>query len=54
MAEAGIEASVEKVKDFAEFARYGVFTTPAVVIDGTAKCVGKVPRKSEVLGWLGR
>lgn len=54
VAEAGIEATVEKVKDFMEFAKYGVFTTPAVVIDGKAKCVGKVPRKKEVLAWLGK
>lgn len=52
VAEAGVDASVEKVKDFKEFARYGVFTTPAVVIDGQAKCVGKAPSKKEVLEWI--
>ena len=52
VAEAGVEATVEKVKDFKEFARYGVFSTPAVVIDGQAKCVGKAPSKKEVLGWI--
>ncbi|WP_028581871.1 thioredoxin family protein [Desulfogranum japonicum] len=52
VAEAGKEATVEKVKDFNEFAKYGVFTTPAVVVDGQAKCVGKVPSKKEVLEWI--
>jgi hypothetical protein len=33
-------------------AKAGVFSTPAVVIDGTVKCVGKVPSKEEILGWL--
>lgn len=50
--EAGVEASVEKVADFNEIAKLGIFTTPAVVIDGTVKCVGKVPTKKEVLSWL--
>ncbi len=54
VSEAGVDATVEKVKDFKEFAKYGVFTTPAVVIDGQAKCVGKAPSKKEVLEWISR
>jgi hypothetical protein len=30
----------------------GVLSTPAVVIDGAIKCVGKVPSKDEIIGWL--
>jgi predicted DsbA family dithiol-disulfide isomerase len=43
---------VTKVEDFAEIAKLGVFSTPAVVIDGQIKCVGKVPTRKEVLEWL--
>jgi small redox-active disulfide protein 2 len=50
--EAGIQATVEKVADFNEIAQLGVFSTPAVVIDGQIKCVGKVPTRKEVLGWI--
>ncbi len=50
--EAGVEASVEKITDFQEIAKLGVFSTPAVVIDGEIKCVGKVPCKSEVIDWI--
>ena len=50
--EAGVQATVEKVSDFNEFALLGVFSTPAVVIDGQIKCVGKVPSRKEVLTWL--
>lgn len=53
LAEAGISAEVEKVSDFNEIAKLGVFTTPAVVIDGQIKCSGKTPTKKEVLAWLG-
>ncbi|MFZ5759626.1 MAG: thioredoxin family protein [Thermodesulfobacteriota bacterium] len=50
--EAGIEIRVEKVTDFNEIAKLGVFSTPAVVIDGQVKCVGKVPNKKDVLSWI--
>ncbi|HBI14068.1 MAG TPA: thioredoxin family protein [Desulfobulbaceae bacterium] len=53
LAEAGKEAAVVKVSDFNEIAGLGVFSTPAVVIDGQVKCVGKVPSKKEVLAWIG-
>lgn len=52
VAEAGVTAEVEYVKDIAEIARHGIFSTPAVVIDGTVKSTGKIPSKGEVLGWL--
>ncbi|MBU0483075.1 MAG: TM0996/MTH895 family glutaredoxin-like protein [Proteobacteria bacterium] len=52
VAENGVEATIEKVSDFNEIAKLGVFSTPAVVVDGAIKCVGKVPRKSEILTWL--
>ena len=52
LAEAGNEAHVEKVSDFNEIAKLGVFSTPAVVVDGQIKCVGKVPTKKEVLAWF--
>lgn len=52
VAETGVEADVEKVSNVMEIAKYGVFGTPAVVIDGEVKCVGKIPEKEEIKGWL--
>ena len=52
VAEAGVDAEVIKVTDFQEIASFGVFSTPAVAIDGEVKVVGKAPKKKEVLGWL--
>ena len=52
VAESGVEASVEKVTDTMEIAGYGVFGTPAVVVDGEVKSVGKIPKKQDVLGWI--
>ena len=52
VAESGIKANIEKVTDAMEIAGYGVFGTPAVVIDGDVKCVGKIPSKEEIRAWL--
>lgn len=52
IAESKKEISCEKVTDFNEIAKLGVFSTPAVIIDGQVKCVGKVPSKKEVLAWI--
>ena len=52
LAEAGVEATVEKVTDVMEIAGYGVFGTPAVVIDGDVKSVGKIPAKEDIKSWL--
>ncbi|MDX9821629.1 MAG: thioredoxin family protein [Syntrophales bacterium] len=53
VAEAGIEVNIEKVTNVMEIAKYGVFATPAVVVDGKVKSVGKIPKKEEILKWLG-
>lgn len=50
--ETGANASVDKVTDVMDIAKFGVFGTPAVVIDGKVKCVGKVPTKDEVKKWI--
>ena len=52
VAEAGIAADVEKVTDLMKIAGYGVFGTPAVVVDGEVKSVGKIPSKDEILAWI--
>ena len=52
IAESGVQASFEKVTDFGVMAQLGVFTTPAVVVDGQVKIVGKVPKKADVIAWL--
>jgi len=52
VAETGVEAQIEKITDTMKIADYGVFGTPAVVIDGEVKSVGKIPGKGEVKAWL--
>ena len=52
VADAGIDADILKVTDFAEMAKLGVLSTPAIVINGKIMSVGKVPAKNEVLSWI--
>jgi len=54
VAESGVDAVIQKVTDVTEIAKLGVFGTPAVVIDGDVKCVGKIPKKEDILNWLGK
>jgi small redox-active disulfide protein 2 len=50
--ETGVEAEVVKVEDIEKILNYGVMVTPAVVVDGDLKTVGKVPDGKEVRKWL--
>ena len=47
-AELGIDATVEKVTDIMEITDFGVMMTPALVVDGEVKVVGKVPSTEEI------
>jgi small redox-active disulfide protein 2 len=40
--ELGIEASVEKVEDLVQIMKYGVMSTPGLVINNVVKSAGKV------------
>ena len=53
VAEVGVDAQIEKVTDVMKIAGFGVFGTPSVVVDGEVKCVGKIPTKEEIKGWIG-
>lgn len=50
--ESGNSATVEKVMDFKEMLALGVMSTPAVAIDGTVMCTGRIPSKQEVMEWM--
>lgn len=52
MAETGMTATIEHVRDINEIGKYGVLGTPALLINGEVKCVGSVPPKAKLLKWL--
>jgi len=52
IAATGVDATLIKVTDFQEIAKMGIFSTPAVIIDGNVKSVGNIPKQSQVEDWL--
>ncbi len=52
LAELGIEATFEHVKEMDKILVYPIMTTPALVIDEQVKVSGRIPGKDELLGWL--
>lgn len=47
-----LHVDVEKVTDFKEIMKYGIMSTPGLVINGVVKSVGTVPKDSQLLQWL--
>ena len=47
-----IDAVVSKVEDINEILQFGVMMTPALVIDGTVRAVGKVLQPEEITQML--
>jgi hypothetical protein len=46
------EATVLKVTDRAEFAKYSVLVTPGLVINEKLVSAGRIPATEEIQGWL--
>ncbi|MCP4665329.1 MAG: thioredoxin family protein [Deltaproteobacteria bacterium] len=52
MAELDLAGDLEHVRDVKEIGTYGVMGTPALIINGTVKAVGRVPPKERIKRWL--
>lgn len=48
----GIEATIEKVTDIKDIMSFGVMKTPALVVDGKVKIMGRVPSAEEIKQYL--
>jgi small redox-active disulfide protein 2 len=51
--ELGVPYELEKVTNLQEIMKSGVMRTPALVVDGVIKVVGKVPSPQEIKALLG-
>lgn len=49
----GIAISLQKVEALPDILRYGVMSTPGVVIDDTVVHAGGVPSRAKIEQWLG-
>ncbi len=52
MAETGIIADLEHVRNPAEIGGYGVMGSPALVMNGMVKVVGSVPPREKIRTWI--
>lgn len=50
--ELGIDVAVEKITDYADIARYGIASTPGIVIDGKVVHSSGLPREDDLRHWL--
>jgi small redox-active disulfide protein 2 len=48
----GVEISIKKVTDYAEMAKYGIVSTPGIVIDGKVIHSGGLPKEDDLKRWL--
>ena len=44
----GLDANISKVEDIMEIMKYGVMTTPALVVNGKVEIKGRVPSSDEI------
>ena len=52
LSEMNILADIEHLRDIKEIGKYGVMGTPALIINGKVKSVGKVPNKEKLKEWI--
>ncbi len=48
----GVEVKVEKVTDYAEIAKFGIVSTPGIVVDGKVVHAGGLPDAKDLETWL--
>jgi small redox-active disulfide protein 2 len=54
VARLGLDVEVQHVTDMAEIMRYGVMSTPALVVDDQVRLAGRVPKVDDVVALLQR
>jgi small redox-active disulfide protein 2 len=47
-----LNLDIEKVTNLQEIMKYGILATPGLVIDGTVKSSGSIPKDEQLLVWL--
>lgn len=50
----GIKATITKVEDIMEIMKYGVMSTPALIVDGKLVVWGRVPSADEIKQYVTR
>jgi small redox-active disulfide protein 2 len=48
----GLEGEVKLVTDQVQIIKKGIFSTPALAINGEVKAMGRIPPVKEIVAWL--
>ncbi len=54
VSEYAIDAEIEKVEDIVEIMKYGVMSTPALVVQGKTVVSGRIPSKDEIFNLISK
>lgn len=49
VAQMGLDAQIEKVTDYAEIAKYGILSTPGLVVDEKVVSYGRVLKPKDII-----
>lgn len=52
VAQHNVSATVTKVEDIMEIMKYGILSTPGLVINEKVKSVGTIPKDEQILAWI--
>jgi small redox-active disulfide protein 2 len=52
IAKNNLNATVEKVEDIMEIMKYGILSTPGLVINEKVKSVGFLPKDEQIITWI--
>ena len=52
VSQTGVAANIDHVRDSMEIGKWGVMGTPALVINGRVKSVGKIPPRARLIQWI--
>jgi len=50
--ENNIDVNVEIISDFQIIAKYGILSTPALIINEQVKSIGVIPKEEKILEWI--
>jgi small redox-active disulfide protein 2 len=48
----GLPATVTKVEEITEIMKYGILSTPGLVINEKVKSIGNIPKDEQILAWI--
>ncbi|MEW5798671.1 MAG: thioredoxin family protein [Bacteroidota bacterium] len=52
VAKNNLNVTIEKVEDVLEIMKYGILSTPGLVINEKVKSAGRIPQDEQILAWI--